>query len=88
MHVNIVNWNSLDPKKAYLSTFLGQLLHFLSEMQKKNITTYTIGKLGPSLFLSLLKKWCNTFSNAVAVKCTLYLARPLKEPSWRGTAVL
>ena len=25
------------------------------------------------------KKWCNNFYNGVAVECTLYLARPLKE---------
>ena len=34
MHVNLVYWNSLHPKKANLSTFLGQTPHFLSDKQK------------------------------------------------------
>ena len=34
VHVNFVYWISLHPKKAILSTFLGQTPHFISEKQK------------------------------------------------------
>ena len=34
MHVNLVYWNSLHPKKAILPTFSGQTPHFLGENRK------------------------------------------------------
>ena len=34
MHVNLVHWNSLHPKKAILPTFSGQTPHFLGENHK------------------------------------------------------
>ena len=49
MHVNLVYWNSLHPKMAILPTFWGKNPNFLSEKQKQDLTTYTIGKLGPLL---------------------------------------
>ena len=47
LHMNLVNWNSLNPFYLF---FLGQTLHFLCEkkqQKKTELTTYTIGKLGP-----------------------------------------
>ena len=34
MHVNLVHWNSLHPKKAILATFSGQTPNVLGENQK------------------------------------------------------
>ena len=78
MHVNLVHWNSLHPKKAIIPNFCGQTLNFFGKNHKTRII-----KLGllrsfgaEGLGSNIYKKLCNTFYNAVAVEYTLYLARP------------
>ena len=86
MHVNFVYWISLHLKKDHFN-YLGQTLHFISEKQNMELTTYTIGKLGllrsiePKGGGTTYKKSRNNFSNEVAVKCTPYLSRPHNRPS-------
>ena len=46
-HVNLIHCNSLHPKKAILPTFSGQTPHFVGNITKPELTTYTIGKLSP-----------------------------------------
>ena len=71
------------PKKSHYIYFFGRTPHFISE--KQNTRTYHLQHwktVSVALVLSLrvgikhTKKWCNNFCNALAVKCTLYLARP------------
>ena len=45
--MNWVYWISLHPKKGILTTFSGQIQNCLGENLKPELTTYTIGKLGP-----------------------------------------
>ena len=83
MQVNLVYWNSLHPKIAILPTFSGQNPHFLSEKQKTRSNNLHLRKADSvAVFLSLregvqyIQKVVEYFYNVVAVKCTLYLARP------------
>ena len=85
MHVNLVYQSSLHPKKAILTTFSGQPPHFLGKMQKtrtNNLHHWEVVSVAD--FLSLLEgvqhiqKWSNNLVNTVAIKQTLYLARPPK----------
>ena len=46
MHINLVHWNSLHPKKAIIPTFSGQNQIFSVKTTNPELTTYTIGKLG------------------------------------------
>ena len=80
-HVNLVHWNSLHPKNAILLTFLGQTPHFLCENHKtrtNNLHHWIAGSAAYGWGSNIYKKWFNNYYNAVAVECTLYLARPLK----------
>ena len=87
MNVNLVQWNSLNPKKAIIPTFSGQTQIFLGENNKTRINNLHHRKdSSVAVILSLRvgvqhkqKKWCNNVYNAVAVECTLYLARPHKD---------
>ena len=83
MHVNLVNWNSLHPKKAIIPIFQDKHQIFSVKTTKPELTTYTIRKLGTlqsfwayGLGSNIYKKWCNIFYNAVVVEFTMYLARP------------
>ena len=88
MHVN----RSIDYHNTQKRPFdlLFQTKHKIFDMKSKKTeqTTYTIGTLGPFFFFfspikgwghAYTKKLQNDFVNAVAVKYTLYLARPPTE---------
>ena len=54
MHVNLVAWISLNPKKAILFTFKGHTPHFVSEKQKNRTNNLHPQKAGSvALILSL-----------------------------------
>ena len=57
MHVNLVYWISLHPKKAILPAFLGQTPHIISENKKrkeiKNLHHWKAGSIAVILSLKV-----------------------------------
>ena len=55
MHVNLVAWISLNPKKAILFTFKGHTPHFVSEKQKTRTSNIHHHKAGVVLIILSLR---------------------------------
>ena len=90
MYVNFVYWISLHSKKAILLSFY---IYIKKTPRTNNLHHWKAGSVAVILSLRvgvqhIQKKWRNNCSNAVAVKCTLWLSRPHKNKIQTGTDLL